>query len=145
MTTRTFGYWATTGLLGLAFAAGGAADLSGAPEVMSGMAHLGYPAYFAVILGGWKLLGALAVLVPGLPRLKEWAYAGMAFDLTGAAISHAVVGDGIAKVSIPLFLFGLAVASWALRPTTRKLTAAANRVAAGASSQSLEPGIPIAA
>ena len=57
------------------------------------MSHLGYPAYFAVLLGVWKVLGGLAILAPRLPRLKEWAYAGMFFDLSGAAISHGSVGD----------------------------------------------------
>jgi uncharacterized membrane protein YphA (DoxX/SURF4 family) len=122
-TKKTLGYWATTGVTAFAFGAGGAFDLSGAPDVVAVMTHLGYPAYFAAILGGWKLLGALAVLVPGFPRLKEWAYAGMAFDLTGAAVSHAVVGDGLAKVAVPLALLALAAASWTLRPASRKLEA----------------------
>jgi len=126
MNLRIFGYWASTGLVALAFAAGGVADLSGAPSVLAGMAHLGYPPYFAVILGSWKLLGAVAVLAPRLPRLKEWAYAGMAFDLSGAAASHAAVADGFAKVSIPLVLLGLVAASWALRPGGRKLASHAN-------------------
>jgi uncharacterized membrane protein YphA (DoxX/SURF4 family) len=121
MNKRTIGYWTATGLIALAFLAGGAFDVSGAPEVTAGLAHLGYPAYFATLLGGWKLLGALALVAPGLPRLKEWAYAGIAFDLTGAAFSHAAVSDGAAKVLVPLVLLGIAVASWALRPESRTL------------------------
>jgi uncharacterized membrane protein YphA (DoxX/SURF4 family) len=66
------------------------------------MAHLGYPAYFLTILGTWKILGALAIVAPRLPRLKEWAYAGMVFDATSAAISRAVMGDGAVKVIAPL-------------------------------------------
>ena len=123
MKAKNIAYWITTGLVGAAFASGGVMDLSGSAELMAGMAHLGYPAYFAKILGTWKLLGALAVLAPGLPRLKEWAYAGIVFNLTGAAISHLASGDGVGKVAAPLVLTGLAFASWALRPPTRVLGA----------------------
>ncbi|TKD11793.1 DoxX family protein [Polyangium fumosum] len=118
---RTIGYWVATGLLGFAFAAGGLGDLSRSPQVMEGMAHLGYPAYFATILGAWKVLGAVALLVPRFPRLKEWAYAGIIFDLTGAAASHAASGDPAGKVITPLVLVAIAAASWALRPASRKL------------------------
>lgn len=121
MNTQKIGYWATTGLVGFAFAAGGAADLSHSPEMLAGMAHLGYPPYFVTILGIWKVLGAVAILLPGLPRLKEWAYAGIIFDLTGAAVSHGVMGDGAGKVITPLVLTALAIASWALRPEGRIL------------------------
>jgi uncharacterized membrane protein YphA (DoxX/SURF4 family) len=99
-------------------------DLSGAPQVLEGMAHLGYPAYFATILGVWKVLGAVAVLAPRFPRLKEWAYAGIFFDLTGAAASHAASGDAAGKVITPLVLVAIAAASWALRPEGRKLASA---------------------
>ncbi|HVK63968.1 MAG TPA: DoxX family protein [Polyangium sp.] len=121
---RTIGYWVATGLLGFAFAAGGLGDLSRSPEVMEGMTHLGYPAYFATILGAWKVLGAIALLVPRFPRLKEWAYAGIIFDLTGAAASHAASGDSVGKVITPLVLVAIAAASWALRPESRKLASA---------------------
>lgn len=122
--TRTIGYWVATGLLGFAFAAGGLADLAGSPQVLEGMAHLGYPAYVATILGVWKVLGAIALFVPRSPRLKEWAYAGIFFDLTGAAASHAAVGDPADKVITPLVLVAIAAASWALRPESRRLASA---------------------
>ncbi|WP_437915770.1 DoxX family protein [Sorangium sp. So ce302] len=121
---RTIGYWIATSLLGFAFAAGGLADLSGSPQVLEGMAHLGYPAYFATLLGVWKVLGAVALFAPRFPRLKEWAYAGIFFDLTGAAASHAAVGDGAGKVITPLFLVAVAAASWALRPERCRLASA---------------------
>ena len=70
------------------------------------MNHLGYPAYFASLLGAWKLLGAIVLTVPGLPRLKEWAYAGFVFDLTAAAFSHAAVGDPPTTSSGPLVFLG---------------------------------------
>ncbi len=119
MQAKNIAYWITTGLVGAAFVSGGVMDVSGSPQIMAGMTHLGYPAYFATILGTWKLLGAFAVLAPRLPRLKEWAYAGIVFNLTGAAISHLASGDGVGKAVAPLVLTGLAFASWALRPPTR--------------------------
>lgn len=119
MKTDKLGYWAATGLVALAFAFGGALDLARTPEMEAGLARLGYPAYVATILGLWKVLGAITIVVPRLPRLKEWAYAGMVFDLTGAAASHAAVGDPAANVVVPLVLLALVGASWALRPEGR--------------------------
>ena len=124
MTARTVGYWITTGLVALAFAFGGVADLAASPDMIAGMAHLGYPAYLAGLLGFWKLLGAGAILAPGSARLKEWAYAGMFFDLTGAAYSHASSGDPLGKILTPLIILGLVVASWALRSDARALPSA---------------------
>jgi hypothetical protein len=121
MNARNVGYWITTGLVGFAFAFGGVADLARFPDVIAGMAHLGYPAYLAGLLGAWKLLGAIAVLSPGNARLKEWAYAGMFFDLTGAAYSHASSGDPTGKILTPLIVLGLVAASWALRSGARAL------------------------
>jgi len=118
-------YWATTGLAALAFAGIGTADFMHAPAMMQGLAHLGYPAYFATILGIWKVLGAVAILAPGLPRAKEWAYAGMFFTLTGAAVSHASSGDPIGNIAAPLVLLGLVVVSWALKPARNAVVATA--------------------
>jgi uncharacterized membrane protein YphA (DoxX/SURF4 family) len=114
-------YWITTALVALAFVFGGAMDLTHGADMVAGMQHLGYPVYVMTILGVWKVLGGLAILAPRLPRLKEWAYAGMAFDLTGAAASHASSGDPVSKIAIPLVLLALVVASWALRPDDRTL------------------------
>jgi uncharacterized membrane protein YphA (DoxX/SURF4 family) len=125
MNARTVGYWLTTGLAALAFAFGGFADLGRSPDVTAGMAHLGYPAYLATLLGIWKVLGAIAVLAPRLPRLKEWAYAGMMFDLTGAAFSHANSGDPAGRILTPLVVLAFVAASWALRPGSRVLGHAA--------------------
>jgi hypothetical protein len=119
MTTRTIGYWLSTALVALAFGAGGVADLLHPAQLTAVMAHLGYPAYFMTILGSWKVLGAAAVLAPARPRLKEWAYAGMVFDLTGAALSHAFSGDAFGNVLTPLVLLTLVATSWALRSGER--------------------------
>ena len=121
MKTRRIAYWVTTGLTALMFLSGGVADIVQPAEVLKGMTDLGYTAYFTTILGVWKVLGGIAVLAPRFPRLKEWAYAGMFFDLTGASASHASVGDPAAKIVTPLILLGIVMASWALRPESRKL------------------------
>jgi uncharacterized membrane protein YphA (DoxX/SURF4 family) len=118
---RNIGYWVATGLVALGFAFGGVMDVMGSPEVVAGMAHLGYPAYFATLLGIWKILAVIAILAPGFPRVKEWAYAGMFFDLTGAAVSHAVSGDPVGNVVTPLVLLAIVAASYFLRPDSRRL------------------------
>jgi uncharacterized membrane protein YphA (DoxX/SURF4 family) len=123
MNARTIAYWTTTSLVALGFAAGGLFDLLQAPDVVATMDHLGYPAYFASLLGAWKVLGAIAILAPGAARLKEWAYAGIVFDLSGAVVSHASVGDALGQFAAPLVLLALAVTSWALRPASRVLPA----------------------
>ena len=95
MSTRTYGFWAITGVFVLGMVGSGVADLAQPDALMTGMAHLGYPAYFVSILGTWKLLGVVALLAPGFPRVKEWAYAGFFFDLSGAVVSHQASGDGL--------------------------------------------------
>jgi hypothetical protein len=112
-------YWISTVLAAIAFVAPGVGNLVRAQHIAHDMAHLGYPPYLMTILGAWKILGAGVVLAPRLPRLKEWAYAGMIFDLTGAAMSRAVMGDGAPTVMVPLAIAGLVLASWALRPGGR--------------------------
>ena len=119
--TRNIAFWVTTIFGPASFVIGGYLHLTRDPQVMATLAHLGYPAYFATILGTWKLLGATAIVVPGLPRLKELAYAGFFFDLTGAAATRAFVGDGVIDILAPLLFLALVAASWALRPTTPQL------------------------
>jgi uncharacterized membrane protein YphA (DoxX/SURF4 family) len=124
-TLKTAAYWITTILGPTSFVIGGVLSLRQSPDVVTGVTHLGYPLYFATLLGAWKLLGAVAITAPGLPRVKEWAYAGFCFDLTAAAISHAAVGDPTADIVAPLGFLALVIASWALRPESRRLTAPA--------------------
>ena len=121
MTIPRVGYWFTTTLVAIAFLLPGVGNLVHTPQIAHDMAHLGYPSYFLTVLGSWKILGAIAITIPRFPRLKEWAYAGMIFDLTGAAISRAVSGDGIAGIAPPLAIAALVTASWALRPRSRRL------------------------
>ena len=119
MNTRTMGYWIATGLTAFVYLSGGAVDIARPGFAVEGIVHLGYPIYFMVILGVWKVLGGIAVLLPGTPRLKEWAYAGMAFNLTSASASHAACGDGAGEIITPLVVLGIVAASWALRPAER--------------------------
>jgi hypothetical protein len=127
MNERTLGhrgqttYWITTVVAAVAFAIPGVANLAHANHIARDMAHLGYPQYFMTILGVWKLLATFAILAPRLPRLKEWAYAGILFDLTGAAASRAAMQDGVAMTAIPLMIGLVVIASWALRPEGRTL------------------------
>jgi len=123
LNSRSASYWTATAITAFVFLTGGGAYLFRADEPLRGMAELGYPAYFVTILGIWKLLGGLAILAPRSPRLKEWAYAGIAFDLTGAAFSHVGTGHSAVKVAVPILLLGIAGASWALRPASRILIA----------------------
>jgi uncharacterized membrane protein YphA (DoxX/SURF4 family) len=118
---KTIAYWVTTVFGPASFVIGGIIGLTRGPEMLSELAHLGYPSYFSTILGAWKLLGAIAIVAPRLPRLKEWAYAGFFFDLTGAAFSHASAGDGAGAILAPLVFLVLVSASWALRPESRRL------------------------
>lgn len=117
---RAIAYWATTLLLVAELVVGGAWDVLRTPYVRGILEHLGYPTYVLVILGVWKVLGAVALLVPRFPRLKEWAYAGAFFNYTGAVASHLVVGDGAAAIAYPILQTGLLAASWALRPPARR-------------------------
>jgi hypothetical protein len=120
---KSIAYWTTTGLVAFFIGGGGVAQIWQYKANPRGVVPvLGYPMYFFAILGFWKVLGAIAILVPGFPRLKEWAYAGIFFDLTGAAASCAAVGGYGAygfHVIAPLVITGFLVASWALRPESR--------------------------
>ena len=125
MTTRTkgFAYWIATGIIVSAMVSGGIAELAHRPETIDGMKQLGYPVYFVMIIGFWKLLGSLALVAPGFPRLKEWAYAGIFFNMTGAAVSHLVNDSARWHLVVTLGLAAVTVTSWALRPARRKLGA----------------------
>jgi uncharacterized membrane protein YphA (DoxX/SURF4 family) len=125
---KMIGYWVTTIIVTLELLAGGVTDLIHGPALLFAgdpvvlvLAQLGYPVYLLTILGVWKLLGAVALLVPWFPRLKEWAYAGTFFVYVGAAASWAARGGGMGDLIVPLILAVLTLASWALRPPSRTL------------------------
>ena len=133
MKLKMIAYWTTTTLIALETFAGGILDLThgragvfSVPGVDNVLLSLGYPVYVLAILGIWKIPGAITLVAPGLLRLKEWAYAGIVFELSGAAASHAFSGHR-QEVIAPLVLLGVALASWALRPPNRVLgTASTN-------------------
>ena len=119
--TKTITYWASTALLAFILLSGGIAHLAHQSDGVAAMAQLGYPSYLLVILGVWKVAGGLVLVLPRLPRLKEWAYAGAVFDLTGAAASHLARGNAAFHVIVPLALAIVALVSWATRPARRTL------------------------
>jgi hypothetical protein len=120
MDKKILGYWVATGLFCLAMLPGAVMDLIRAPQVMAIMQHLGYPDYVATLLGIWKILGVVALLLPGKGTLKEWAYAGFVFDLSGAVVSHLAVGDAVTEVIVPVVLLGVMATSYVLRPASRR-------------------------
>lgn len=113
-------YWVATIWLALGMFSTGLVQLIGIQQEKDMMVHLGYPMYFLTLIGIWKILGVLAVLIPGSPLLKEWAYAGFAFVMTGAMASHLAVGDPALDLFGPILLLALTVVSWYFRPETRK-------------------------
>src|SRR4051812_24314220 len=129
---KNIAYWVVTVFGPASFVIGGILNLTQNAQVVATMQHLGYPLYFASLLGAWKLLGAVVIAAPGVPRLKEWAYAGFFFDLTAAAISRAAVGDSASDIAAPLVFLALVMASWALRPASRTLATASDPVRAAA-------------
>jgi uncharacterized membrane protein YphA (DoxX/SURF4 family) len=117
---RTVVYWTCTGAIAAEAFAGGVLDLVRYGPYLSALTNLGYPAYLATILGTAKVVAGAIVVAPRLPRLKEWAYAGILVNMLGAAASQAFAGSGPAVIP-PLVLGAVALASWATRPADRRL------------------------
>jgi uncharacterized membrane protein YphA (DoxX/SURF4 family) len=113
---RAIVYWIATLAVVGELALGGVWDLLRIDYVRDVVEHLGYPTYLLTIMGIWKVPGAVALLVPRFPRLREWAYAGAAINYACATASHVFVGDGITAVIAPVALLSLTLTSWALRP-----------------------------
>src|SRR4030095_6633974 len=113
-------YWVSTLWLSLGMTSSGIVQLIKMKEEEDMMAHLGYPLYFLTLLGVWKILGVVAVLIPKFPLLKEWAYAGFFFAMTGAVFSHVAGGDGAKEFFGPILLIILTAVSWYFRPSDRK-------------------------
>jgi hypothetical protein len=117
---RPAGYWLATAAVAAELAVGGVWDIARLPFVRDLVTHLGYPSYFLVLLGIWKVLAAAALIVPRRPLLKEWAYAGAFFTYTGAIASHLTTGYALGEVGLLAVLTALTVLSWALRPPSRR-------------------------
>ncbi len=119
--TKTIAFWIVTGLLCFGMLLGGTGQILRMKFNVDGIVHLGYPAYVLTILGVWKVLAVLVILIPNYQLAKEWAYAGLFFLLSGGVISHFASGDGLVG-ALPVFVFMcLTIASWYLRPIDRKL------------------------
>ncbi|WP_175636242.1 DoxX family protein [Pedobacter ghigonis] len=114
-------YWIATVWLALGMTATGIVQLLKMKEETAMMAHLGYPVYFLTLLGIWKILGVIAVLIPKFPLLKEWAYAGFFFAMSGAVFSHLAMGDAAKDLFGPVLLLLLTATSWYFRPADRKI------------------------
>lgn len=115
-------YWIATAWLSLGMLSSGIVQVLKLKEEVDMMGHLGYPIYFLTILGVWKILGVITVLVPKFPLLKEWAYAGFFFTMSGAVFSHIAGGDGPKEFFGPILLLILTITSWYFRPANRKIS-----------------------
>jgi hypothetical protein len=138
MKGKLIAYWICTALIALTIGSGGAAQALRVPQNVEGMTALGYPVHFIVLLGVWKVLGALTLLAPKLRLVKEWAYAGIFIDLSGAVVASAANAGGAFHIIAPIVLIGILAASWVLRPESRrlpetKIVAATPEPASGAS------------
>lgn len=114
-------YWIITSILSFCIFFGGLFQAVQAQGVVQGFKPLGYPTYFISIIGVWKVLGVIAILIPKSPLLKEWAYAGIFFAMTGAVISHIASDDVKVQIIAPILLAVFTVLSWYLRPADRRL------------------------
>jgi len=121
-------YWIATLWLSLGMVATGIVQLlkvqqegAVAPPGVYGIKYLGYPVYFLTIIGVWKILGVIAMLIPKFPLLKEWAYAGFFFLMSGAIFSHIALGDSLKEIFPSLLLLVLTIVSWYFRPADRKI------------------------
>lgn len=115
-------YWIATGWLALGMTSTGIVQLIRMKEEVDLFTHLGYPIYLLTILGIWKMLGVITILIPKCPLLKEWAYAGFFFVASGAVISHLAIGDSAKELFGPVLLILLTIVSWYYRPADRRLT-----------------------
>ena len=114
-------YWVATIWLALGMVSTAIVQMLKTKEEAEMMAHLGYPLYFLTILATWKFLGVIAVLVPRFPLLKEWAYAGFFFAMSGAIVSHLACKDAPMDYFGPTLLIVLTLLSWYFRPRDRKI------------------------
>ena len=121
---RKIAFWVSTGILAAMSLFAGFAYLSGSPQAVQGFAHVGYPPQLRIILGIAKPLGAIVLLIPGIPKLKEWAYAGFTFAWFCAIVAHYLAGDGL-TAAVPLVLLVLLAVSYMTRPATSPAAAPA--------------------
>ena len=116
--TRTTIYWASTLFVAFIMTISGALALFHMPGIMAALAHLGYPPYFSSLLAVSKLAGVSVLLLPGIPRLKEWTYAGFGIMVLSASYSHFLSGEGLLALE-PLVTFAALILSYTMRPPSR--------------------------
>jgi DoxX-like family len=114
-------YWLSTSLLCFGMLGSGIAQLMQTKDMIDLISHIGYPSYLMYIIGVWKILGVVVILIPGYALVKEWAYAGFFFLMTGALVSHLFMGDVGSAIYGPLFQTVFVVLSWYYRPADRKI------------------------
>ncbi|MEO6720086.1 MAG: DoxX family protein [Ferruginibacter sp.] len=114
-------YWIATIWLALGMVSTGIVQLLKMKQEVDMFTLLGYPVYLLTILAVWKFLGVVAVLIPKFPLLKEWAYAGFFFVMSGAVFSHLAIGDTAKEFIGPVLLIFLTMISWYFRPADRKI------------------------
>jgi DoxX-like protein len=137
---RAVAYWVATAIVAGNAVAAGMIDILRVQPFFGILLHLGYPAYFGAILGTWKVLGAVALLAPRYPLVKEWAYAGSFVDYTAAVASYMAVGDGLASNLVgPIISIVFLIVSWALRPPSRRVAASCS-TGSDSSGERLHPG-----
>jgi hypothetical protein len=116
-------YWSSTAIVAVALL-GSLSYLTGSEQVVTGFAKSGYPQHLRIVLGFAKPAAAIVLLLPGLPLLKEWAYAGVTFALVMASIAGYSTGDGVMAWGMPLVLLALLIVSYVTRPSSRRLVLA---------------------
>lgn len=120
-------YWIATLWLSLGMVSTGLVQLFRMEKEVENITRLGYPEYFLTIIGAWKILGVVAVLIPNFALLKEWAYAGFFFAMTGATFSRIAAGDPASEIFPSLLLLILTLVSWYFRPANRKVVTVINK------------------
>ena len=116
-------YWISTVWLALGMVSTGIVQFLNVESEAAFITAMGYPMYFLTILGAWKILGAVVLFIPRTPLLKEWAYAGFFFTMSGAIFSHLATGHSIGEIAPPLLLLVLTIVSWYFRPASKKIIA----------------------
>ena len=121
MNLKSITYWAVTGLLTFVLLYSGIGALTKQEFLIESMHNISFPLYVMNILGTAYVLGAIAIIIPGIPWFKEWAYAGVVFAMTAAFASHVFIGDTFANMAPPLVILTLNIASYMLRPNSRRI------------------------
>ena len=119
-------YWIATCWLALGMLSTAIVQLMQTEKEVALMSHLGYPLYFLTLIGVWKILGVIVLFIPKFPLIREWAYAGFFFAMSGAVVSHIAAGSAAADLFGPGLLLALTVVSWYFRPAAKRMVVTVN-------------------